>query len=159
LNGTGNEQGTGLLTGVTWDATNTLTTDSISYMDLASTVAMLKRGYANGASWAMNNATLYKNIVAMVDTSNRPIFLQNPQRGGIGSILGYPVVIDDNIEGETILFGNFNYMAYNMVEGILIEVSRDSSFNKGLIDYRALAVADCKPIVKEAFVKLEVETA
>ena len=50
-------------------------------------------------------------------------------------------------------------MGYNMPEGITIEASRESSFKKGLIDYRAMAVADCKPIVEEAFVKLTRATA
>ena len=45
-------------------------------------------------------------------------------------------------------------MGYNMPEGITVETSRESSFKKGLIDYRAMAIADCKPIVSEAFVKL-----
>ena len=41
-------------------------------------------------------------------------------------------------------------------ETCVIETSRESSFKSGLIDYRALAVADCKPIVSEAFVKLTI---
>ena len=158
VNGTGANQGTGILKGVTWeDDVNSFESaqvGAIAYTDITKTVAALKRGYAGGASFAMNNATLYKQIYGLTDGNDRPLFLVNPQRGGIGTILGFPVVVDDNIEGETILFGNFNYMAYNLIEGILIEVSRDSSFNRGLIDYRALAVADCKPIVGEAFVKL-----
>ena len=46
-----------------------------------------------------------------------------------------------------------------MPEGIAIEVSRESSFKKGLVDYRAMAIADTKPIVGEAFVKLAIATA
>ena len=68
-------------------------------------------------------------------------------------------MVDDYLPAETIIFGNFNYMGYNMPEGITIEASRESSFKKGLIDYRAMAVADCKPIVEEAFVKLTRATA
>ena len=64
------------------------------------------------------------------------------------------MIIDDYITDETAIFGNFNYMGYNMQEGITVEASRESSFKKGLIDYRAMAIADCKPIVSEAFVKL-----
>ena len=65
-----------------------------------------------------------------------------------------PVIIDDNLSDEVILFGNFNYMGYNLAENIAVEVSRESSFKSGLIDYRAMAIADCKPIVTEAFIKL-----
>jgi len=58
---------------------------------------------------------------------------------------------------DVILFGNFKYMAYNIPEGIIVEVSRESSFKSALIDYRAMAIADCKPILPEAFVMLTTE--
>ncbi|CCQ96591.1 hypothetical protein CULT_450040 [[Clostridium] ultunense Esp] len=41
----------------------------------------------------------------------------------------------------------------------MIEVSRESGFTSGLIDYRAMAIADTKPLVSEAFVKLSRATA
>ena len=40
-----------------------------------------------------------------------------------------------------------------------MEVSRESGFTSGLIDFRALCIADGKPIVPSAFVKLEVTAA
>ena len=122
-------------------------------------VFALKRGYANGACWAMNNATLYSLFYGMVDGNSRPIFIADPKAENIGKILGFPVVVDDYIADETIIFGNFNYMGYNLPEGITVEASRESSFKSGRIDYRAMAVADCKPIVPEAFVKLTRATA
>ncbi|MCM1122030.1 MAG: phage major capsid protein [Eubacterium sp.] len=158
VNGTGTGQGTGILTGIAWeDGKNALTfskTAGLTYADVVKTVAALKRGYANGAAWAMNNATLYNLFYGLVDANKRPIFIADPKNEGIGKILGFPVVVDDYFADETIIFGNFNYMGYNMPEGITVEASRESSFKKGLIDYRAMAIADCKPIVPEAFVKL-----
>ncbi len=158
VNGTGSAQGTGILTGVKWeDGKNALTfskTAELKYADVVKVVAALKRGYANGAAWAMNNATLYNLFYGLVDANGRPVFIADPKSEGIGKILGFPVVIDDYITDETAIFGNFNYMGYNMPEGITVEASRESSFKKGLIDYRAMAIADCKPIVPEAFVKL-----
>ena len=158
VNGTGNGQGTGLLPGITWTADdNHFTFDStggLKYTDCTKVVAALKRGYAGGAKWAMNNATLYNRFYGLVDNNERPIFVIDPKVEKIGKVLGFPVVIDDNIAGETIFFGNFEYMGYNIPEGIMLEVSRDSSFKSGLIDYRAMAVADCKPVIEEAFIKL-----
>lgn len=163
INGTGTGQGTGLITGVTWDASNTVTVASgstIAYSDVVKTVALLKRGYSNGAKWVMNNATLYNAFYGMVDGNKRPIFIADPQGEKIGKLLGFEVIIDDNMPADTAILGNYGaYMGYNMPEGIAVEVSRESSFRKGLIDYRALAIADCKPIVTEAFVKLEIATA
>ncbi|MFR4700185.1 MAG: phage major capsid protein, partial [Christensenellaceae bacterium] len=163
VNGTGTSEGTGVLEGISWTAnTNAFTfskTDGLAYADVVKVVAALKRGYANGACWAMNNATLYSLFYGLVDANKRPIFIADPKAETIGKILGFPVVVDDYLPAETIIFGNFNYMGYNMPEGITIEASRESSFKKGLIDYRAMAVADCKPIVEEAFVKLTRATA
>jgi HK97 family phage major capsid protein len=162
-NGTGTSQGTGILNGVTWtDNANSFTfsrTAGLAYADCTKVVAALPRGYAGGASWAMNNATLYNLFYGLVDANKRPIFIADPKSEEIGKILGFPVVVDDSLENEVVLFGNFNYMGYNIPEGIVIEVSRESSFKSGLIDYRALAVADCKPVVPEAFIKLTRATA
>lgn len=163
INGTGNEQGTGLINGVTWNSANTVTVSkaaTIGYADVVKTVALLKRGYSNGAKWVMNNATLYNDFYGMVDANKRPIFIADPQGEKIGKLLGFDVIIDDNMPADTAILGNYGaYMGYNMPEGIAVEVSRESSFRKGLIDYRAIAIADCKPIVTEAFVKLEKATA
>lgn len=164
VNGTGNGQGTGLEKGVTWkDNTNAVKVaagGSVAYADVVKAVAMLKRGYSAGAKWAMNNSTLYNVFYGMVDANKRPIFIADPKGDAIGSILGFPVVIDDNIADNVAYLGAYSrYLGYNLPEGIAIEASTQSSFKKGLIDYRALAVCDCKPIVSEAFVKLYVATA
>ncbi len=163
VNGTGSGQGTGLLSGITWDATNSVTVaaaDSIAYDNVIEMVALLPRGYANGAKIAMNNATLYRVFYGMLDDNKRPIFIADPKAETIGMVLGFPVVVDDHIPDNTVIMGNFGqYLGYNLPGGIVVEASRESSFKSGLIDYRALAVADCKPIVAEAFVKLEKASA
>ncbi len=155
VNGTGANQGTGIATGITWNGENSFTfTDNVVYTDLTKMLAKLKRGYSAGAKWAMNNATLYNSIYGIVDTTGRPIFIADPKNENIGYILGKPVIIDDNIADDTIFLGNFNYLGYNIPEGIVVETSRESSFKYGVIDYRALAIADTKPLVSEAFIKL-----
>lgn len=157
INGAGTTEGTGIES-ITW----VVNTNSIEYVkgaiptyaNFVMTMALLKRGYSAGAKWAMNNATLYTHVYGIVDDNKRPIFIADPKKESIGYILGREVVIDDNIADGDIYLGNFNYMGYNIPEGIVIEVSRESSFKSGLIDYRAMAIADTKPIVEEAFVKL-----
>nr|DAR08853.1 MAG TPA: major capsid protein [Caudoviricetes sp.] len=155
VNGTGTNQGTGIATGITWNDKNSFTfTDNVVYTDLTKMLAKLKRGYSAGAKWVMNNATLYNSIYGLVDGTGRPIFISDPKNENIGYILGKPVIIDDNIADDTIFLGNFNYLGYNIPEGIVVETSRESSFKYGIIDYRALAIADTKPLVAEAFIKL-----
>lgn len=155
VDGTGTNQATGILTGVTWTSANTVTaTDAITYADVLATIAKLHRGYANGARFAMNNATLYNSIYGLVDEVKRPIFVADPTEAGKGRVMGYEVVIDDFMPDDTILFGNYSYAGYNLPSGIALDVSRESSFKSGLIDFRALAVADAKPIIGDAFTKL-----
>ena len=165
VNGTGSGEGTGLesitwtASGATQNAVEVASGDDITYADVIEAAGLLKRGYAQGAKWAMNNKTLYNVFFTMSDSNAQPLFvaktLGEAKAGDVGRILGFDVVIDDNIADNAIYLGNYSkYLGYNMPDGIMIDVSKDSSFKKGLIDYRALAIADCKPIVEEAFVKL-----
>lgn len=167
VNGTGSSQGTGLEAGITWATSGTgknhhqiAKTATFTYTDVVTFVALLKRGYAAGAKMAMNNATLYTVFYGMLDGAQRPIFVADPKDETVGKVLGFPVVIDDNIADNTVYLGNFaKYYGYNLPDGIVVESSRESSFKKGVVDYRAMAVADAKPLVEEAFVKLSKATA
>ena len=155
ISGTGSGQGTGILSA--FDSTNTVTaTTVIKYSDVIAAVAKLQRGYANGAKWAMNNRTLWTTFYGMTDENKRPLFIADLQNQSVGRILGFDVVIDDNLDDNVVIFGNFSYMAYNLPAGIVIETSRESSFKAGLIDFRAIAIADTKPLLKDAFVKLTI---
>ena len=166
VNGTGSAQGTGLEaitwtdTGATQNAVKVAASGSVSYANVVKLVSLLKRGYSMGAKFAMNNATLYNVFYGMVDGNGKPIFVADPKTDNVGKILGFEVVVDDNIADNAVYFGNFaKYMGYNIPDGIVVETSRESGFRKGLIDYRAMAIADCKPVVEEAFVKLYKATA
>lgn len=157
VNGDGDGKGTGILEGVTWTAANTVEFENDGapeYADFTKMLAKLKRGYNAGAKFVMNNATLYNRCYGLVDSLNRPIFIADPKNESIGRILGKEVVIDDHLDDDVILLGNWNYMGYNLPEGLMIEVSRESSFKQGLVDYRAMAIADTKPLVPEAFVMM-----
>ncbi|PTK29215.1 phage major capsid protein [Staphylococcus hominis] len=153
VNGTGVDQGQGILTGITWDDTNSVDLTG-KYTDFTKALGLLKRGYSAGAKFAMSNATLYNQVYGVMDANERPIFNHDAQREDVGHIFGKEVIIDDNIEDGTILLGNFQYVGFNLPQGIALEKSTESSFRSGLIDFRCMAVADCKPLVDEAFVKL-----
>lgn len=158
INGTGVNQGEGILTGITWNAANSFDMTG-AYTDFTKALALLKRGYSAGAKFAMSNATLYNTVYSVMDNNNRPIFITDAQNETVGHILGKEVIIDDNIEDGTIILGDFNYMGYNLPEGVMLEQSRESSFRSGLVDYRAMAIADTRVLVDEAFIKLSVPTA
>ena len=162
VNGTGSGQGTGLESGITWKKTSgtgknwieIASGSDLAYTDIIGAMALLKRGYSNGAVFAMNSATLYNSVYGLVDNTDRPIFIADAQNETVGKILSKEVVIDDNIADDTIYYGNFNYFGYNMPSGIAVETSTHSSFKSGRVDVRGMAIADCKPIVAEAFVKI-----
>lgn len=161
VTGTGTNQPKGI-DKITFGAANSLTYThgaKPTYDSFTDMMGKLKRGYSAGASWAMNNATLYTHVYGLKDGNGRPIFIQDPKTEGIGYILGKPVIIDDNISDGVIYLGNFSYYGYNIPSGIVIEADRSSSFKQGLIDFRAMAVCDAKPIVEEAFCKLSEATA
>ncbi|MDK9844960.1 phage major capsid protein, partial [Staphylococcus equorum] len=97
VNGTGTDQGQGILTGITWDTSNTveLTGD---YADFTKALALMQRGYNAGAKFAMSNATLYNTVYGVMDANQRPIFIQDAQNESVGYIFGKEVILDDHIE-------------------------------------------------------------
>ena len=158
VSGTGNGQPTGILSGVTWNNKNRIQTAELTADNLLSAIALLPAGYAAGAKFAMSTATLFGTVYPLKDGNER-YFFTDPERGGVRRLFGFEIVLDDNIPAGTILFGNFRYYGVNIPQGVAVEVSRESGFTSGLIDYRALCIEDGKPIVPGAFVKVEVQAA
>jgi HK97 family phage major capsid protein/HK97 family phage prohead protease len=157
VNGSGVGQPQGLLSGISWNMANSFTTAANNVVDgILQVIALLPAGYANGAKFAMSNATLFSRIYPAKDANGALIIVQDAQAGNVRRLFGFEIVIDDNIPADTVLFGNFQYYGVNIPEGIAVEASRESGFANGLIDYRALTIADGKPIIPEAFVMLTI---
>jgi HK97 family phage major capsid protein len=70
------------------------------------------------------------------------------------TLLGYPVILDDYVPDDTILLGDFSYYYMNFSQAPTIETSREAGFKSGKTVFRGLAVADGKPALAEAFVKI-----
>lgn len=160
VNGTGKGQPTGVLTGVTWNTSNKVTTTALAYADIVKAMGLLAGGYQQNAVFALSTSTLYNAVYNLVDGNKRPIFVQDAQRDNVGYILGRRVVVDDHIPAGTIIYGDFkDFYAVNIANGIAVESSTESSFKSGRVDYRALAVADAKPLATEAFVSIVINAA
>lgn len=156
LNGTGSGQPTGILTGVTWDATNSTTfpkTAGLDYDSLVNARALLGTIYRANGLWVINSKT-EAMMMKVKDTQGRPIFSQAPQDGFSGRILGNLYVVDDYVADDTIIFGCFDYYYMNFSKSPEIAADRSVSFKSGKITYRGLAVVDGKPALSEAFVKV-----
>ena len=158
VSGTGTGQPVGILPGVTWNNKNSISAATLTAEKLLAAIALLPAGYANGAKFALSAATLFGTVYPLKN-KNEDFLFTDTENGGYRRLFGFPVVLDDNIPAGTILFGNFRYYGVNIPQGIAIEVSRESGFTSGLIDFRALCIADGKPIVPGAFVKVEVTAA
>lgn len=153
VNGTGSGQPTGVLGAIT----NKVTTKALTYADIVKAMGLIKGGYQANSVFAMSTATLYNHVYNLVDGNKRPIFIQDAQADTIGRVLGKPVVVDDHIADGTILYGDFaNGYALNLPNGIAVESSDQSSFKSGRVDYRALCVADAKPLIAEAFASITI---
>lgn len=157
LNGTGSGQPTGILQGVTFDATNSFTwanNASLSYDNLVDCLALLPTMYHPQAAFVMSRKTLFSGIRKIKTTYGEPIFTYNAQDPANLSILGYPVIVDDYIADDTILLGDLSYYKLNFSLAPTIETSREAAFTYGKITYRGMAVVDGKPALSEAFVKI-----
>ena len=156
----GNSSGAGKgLASITFTSDNsvTFTGDSnttLAYADIIGALKKLKRGYNKNAKFAMNCKTYYGQVMSLLDGNDRPMFVADPSGKTPGTILGKEIVLDDWIADDVIFLGDFSYLAYNMVDGIAVEASTQSSFKSGRVDFRGLAVADSQVIASEAFIKL-----
>lgn len=62
VNGTGSGQPTGILSGISWNATNSKSVTALTADTLLEAIAMLPAGYAGGAKFAMSTATLFGQV-------------------------------------------------------------------------------------------------
>jgi len=157
LNGDGTGEPTGILQGITWTEYNSTTFakgGTISYDNLMDALALLPTMYHPGAAFVMNRKMLFGGIRKIKDDTKQPIFAYNAQDRAAMTILGYPVIIDDYMPDNTILLGDFSYYYMNFAKVPSIDVSREAAFKSGKVTYRGLAVADGKPVLAEAFVRI-----
>jgi HK97 family phage major capsid protein len=162
VNGSGSGQPTGILSGITWGSGNSVTwasNASVAYDQLVDGLALLPTLYHPNAVFVMNRKMLFSGIRKIKTTTGEPIFTYNAQDSAASSILGYPVLVNDYAPDDTILIGDLNYYYINFAKAPEISVSMEAGFASGKITYRGLAVADGKPALAEAFVKISKATA
>lgn len=153
LNGTGSAQPTGLLaTGIITNTT-TYTKAAMTYKDIVKILSLLPTMYHQNAVMVMPRALFFNDVIGMTSTTGEAVVVQNPQSPMQFNVLGYPVVIDDYMPTDTIVFGDFSYYKINFSQNIAIDSDKSVGFKSGKTIYRGLAVVDGKPALSEAFVK------
>ena len=156
--GAGSNQPTGILNGITWTSANKVeyaAGEKLDYDTFMDALALLPTMYHSSAVFVMNRKTLFGDVRKIKTTDGSPIFAYNAQDQAAMSILGYPVVMDDYMPDGEVLLGDLDYYFMNFSQAPGIEKSSEAGFYSGKVVYRGLAIADGKPALPEAFVRVE----
>lgn len=150
--GSGSSEPKGIDYAATWtDTSNAVSPAGTKYptaAELVELVSYLKGGYHRNAKWLMNSTDFWGGIVAAQDNNKFKILTDDYKR-----LLGYPILLDDNVASGDIFFGDFKKVVGNLSQNITVDRSTESGFLYNSIDYRGTAIFDCDIAVGEAFVK------
>lgn len=152
FNGTGSNQATGICKTVS-TATGTFTKAKAKYSDLINIIAALPSGPAKNATFAMPRKLFFTDVIGIEDQAGQPVCHVDVESPAKYNILGYHVVLDDNIPVDTILFGDFKAYKLNIAKAPQVTSDDSVAFRSGSRVYRAMALADGKLALADAFVK------
>ena len=136
----------------TGNAVDVDTSGEIAWTDITNAFSVLQN-VSNVTIYA-SQATIYKYIVGMVDTSGRPIFQQTANEGVRGYLLGAPVKAEDAVTADTILIGDPKQVVGNMVQDIMVESDKD--IKKHVNIFSGYARFQCALLAPKAFATLDV---
>lgn len=152
FNGTGSNQPTGICKTIS-TATGTFTKAKAKYSDLIAIIAALPSGPAKNAVFAMPRKLFFTDVIGIEDQAGQPVCHADPTSPAKYNILGYPVILDDNVPADNILFGDFKAYKMNIAKDPAISSDDSVAFRAGSRVYRALALADGKLATSTAFVR------
>lgn len=151
LYGSGSSQPKGIDYSVTWtDNSNAVQWAGATptAAELIELISYLKGGYHKNAKFLMNSKTFWGNIAAIQDNSKFKILTDDYKR-----ILGYPVLLDDQVNDGDIFFGDCKRIVGNLSAPITVESSAHSGFLNNAVDFRGATLFDCDFAFNECFVK------
>lgn len=158
FNGTGTNQPTGICKAIS-TATGTFTKAKATYADLINIIAKLPSGPAKNAVFAMPRTLFFSDVLGIEDKNGQPVCHADVESPAKYNILGFHVILDDNVPADTILFGDFKAYKMNIAKAPVISSDDSVGFRTGNRCYRALALADGKLAMNTAFVKFARATA
>ena len=156
--GSGTNQATGICTTIS-SSTGTFTKAKAKYSDLVNIIAALPSGPARNAVFAMPRKLFFTDVLGIEDQTGQPVCHADVESPARYNILGYPVILDDNVPVDTILFGDFKAYKLNIAKAPQVTSDDSVAFRTGSRVYRAMALADGKLAVTKAFVKFTRATA
>ena len=128
----------------------------LAYSNITSLIALLPAVFDRNAKFVMRKSTFYTQVLGMVDANGKPIVVQDVAGSGKYSILGYPVLIDDNVAANEAFLGDYKQVVGNLAADIAIARSTESGFLNNSVDFRGTAIFDCDIAQGAAIVKLNV---
>lgn len=149
INGTGSGEPKGIDKANTWDATNSVTTSSLTAANVQTLIGLLPAGYDRGAKFVMSKRTLFTNFMPLMDSSKNHIVTV---QGNDYFVYGYPVLLSDYVTDGEAFLGNFKKVCANLAENIGVKSAYDIDTNS--YKYSGIAIFDCAPALGEAIVKL-----
>ena len=131
-------------------------TTGYKYGDICDLIALLPAAYDAEAKFLVNKKTLYNNIAQIVDSAKRPIFVPDTVNGMGGTLMGYPVVVDDYVStaNNALYLGKWTDVVGNLPEEIHVDRDESAGFTANAIVYRGIGVFDSKPAKGDAIVRL-----
>lgn len=153
INGSGSGEPQGIAGSSITEDFDTDAHDVLTYVDLLSMETALNRAYEPNAKWLMSKGT-WAVVRSILDDVNRPLVMANAS-SGMGSgvekrLLGYPVVIDDDMPAfpgagneHFIIFGDLRE-AYviRRVSNLAVVVNPWTRANNGQVEFTAWERAD-----------------
>ena len=134
---------------------NTATT-GYTYANVCDLIALLPAAYDAEAKFLVNKKTLFGKIAQIVDSAKRPIFVPDTVNGIGGTLMGYPVVVDDYVStsDNALYLGKWTDVVGNLPEEINVARDESAGFTANAIVYRGIGVFDSKPAKGDAIVRL-----
>ena len=129
-------------------------TDPIDYTKLTGVMAKIKSGYYAGSSIYAKNDIIWNKLANIVDEIGRPMFVPDPQSGGVGRLFGLQVKEEDAISDDEILIGNVK-RGYAMNANENISMYQELHVKKRKIDYMGYAIVDGDVLTTKAFCLLK----
>lgn len=101
----------------------------------------------------MPRKLFFTDVIGIEDQSGQPVCHIDVESPAKYNILGYHVILDDNIPVDNILFGDFKAYKLNIAKPPQITSDDSVAFRTGSRVYRAMALADGELAIEDAFVR------
>ena len=128
------------------------TSGKIVWGDVVNALSVLEN--VNDIVIYAKQATIYKYIVGMVDSTGRPIFQHDANEKTRGYLAGFPVKVEEAAGTDLVWFVDPKQVVGNMVQDIMVESDKD--IKKHVNIFSGYARFQCALLAPKAAAKLDV---